>query len=131
MVRWVNDLLAFLSYIYDHLTKFGLKYLETRDKEMTLKEVYSLMEGLFKKEMNELEKRSSRYTIILKLVAQGINTWTMLKNHFLAKGDMISDSRLFELLTTLEKMSLIEKTQSGYRILDPVFERILKGQSTL
>ncbi len=131
MVRWGNDLLAFLSYIYDHLTKFGLKYLETRDKEMTLKEVYSLMEGLFKKEMNELEKRSSRYTIILKLVAQGINSWTMLKNYFLAKGDTINDSRLSELLKALEEISLIEKTQSGYRILDPVFEKIQKGQSTL
>jgi len=31
-------------------------------------------------------------------------------------------------LTTLEKMSLIEKMQNMYRIVDPVFERILKGQ---
>ena len=127
----VSEIVEKIDGIPGYLTLFGVKYLETRNKEMALKEVYSLMEGPFKKEMNELEKRSSRYTIILKLVAQGINTWTMLKNHFLAKGDMISDSRLFELLTTLEKMSLIEKTQSGYRILDPVFERILKGQSTL
>mgnify|MGYP000885904771 FL=1 len=127
----ISEVVEKMDGIPGYLTLFGVKYLETKDKETALREVYSLMEGLFKKEMNELEKRSPRYMTILQLVAQGVNTWTMLKNYFLAKGDMISDSRLSELLRTLEKMSLIEKTQSGYRILDPVFEKILKGQSPL
>nr|WP_241240651.1 hypothetical protein [Thermotoga sp. Ku-13t] len=61
----------------------------------------------------------------MRQIARGINTWSDLKNIFLAKGDFISDSRLYSLLETLEKMSFIEKTQSGYRIVDPVFEKIL------
>ena len=124
----ISEIVEKIDGIPGYLTLFGVKYLETKDKDMALREVYSLMEGLFKKEMNELEKRSPRYTTILQLIAQGINTWTMIKNHFIAKGDMISDSRLSDLLTTLEKMSLIEKMQNMYRIVDPVFERILKGQ---
>jgi len=125
----ISEIVEKIDGIAGYLTLFGVKYVETRDKENALREVYSVMEGLFKKEMNELEKRSPRYTTILKLIAQGINTWTMLRNHLFAKGDMISDSRLSSLLDNLEKMSIIEKTQDGYKLLDPVFEGILKAQS--
>ncbi|MEJ5229640.1 MAG: hypothetical protein WHT65_06525 [Pseudothermotoga sp.] len=33
---------------------------------------------------------------------------------------------MYSLLETLEKMSLIEKTPEGYRIVDPVMEKVLK-----
>lgn len=44
----------------------------------------------------------------------------------LAKGEFVSDSNLYSLLKTLEKMSFIEKTTEGYKIIDPVLEKVLK-----
>lgn len=55
-----------------------------------------------------------------------MNSWSSLKNLFHAKGDFESDSNLYSLLKTLEKMSFIEKTTEGYKIIDPVLEKVLK-----
>lgn len=121
----VEEIVREIDGIVGYLVLFGVKYLEKKDKDEALKEVFHSVKALFEKEMEELRKRSERYPFILKQIARGINTWSALKNIFLAKGDFISDSRLYSLLETLEKMSFVEKTQSEYRIVDPVFEKIL------
>ncbi|ABQ47741.1 ATPase [Thermotoga petrophila RKU-1] len=121
----VEEIVREIDGIVGYLVLFGVKYLEKKNKDEALKEVFHAVKALFEKEMEELRKRSERYPFILRQISRGINTWSALKNIFRAKGDFIGDSRLYSLLETLEKMSFIEKTQSGYRIVDPVFEKIL------
>ncbi|MDK2785659.1 MAG: uncharacterized protein PWQ80_338 [Thermotoga sp.] len=111
--------------IVGYLVLFGVKYLEKKNKEEALREVFHTVKFLFEKELDELKRRSERYLFVLGQIARGINTWSALKNIFHAKGDFISDSRLYSLLETLEKMSFVKKTQNGYRIVDPVLEKIL------
>lgn len=109
-----------------YLVLFGMKYIDVRDTFLALEEVYRTMEALMKREIDELERRSRRYLKILKLVSLGINTWTGLKNYFYSSGDRISDSRLYELLQSLTKMTFIEKREGKYKIVDPVLEEVLR-----
>jgi len=102
-----------------------MKYIDVKNASLALEEVYRTMEVLMKKEIDELERRSRRYLKILKLVSLGINTWTGLKNYFYSSGDKISDSRLYELLQSLMKMTFIEGKEK-YKIVDLALEEVLK-----
>ena len=121
-----EDVVREIDGIPGYLVIFGLKYLETGDEGKAMEEVYRTMEILFEKELSELEKRSRRYKTILRLISRGVNTWSSLKRRLSSKNSPISDSSLYILLKNLEKMSLVEKTRDGYRIVDPVMEKILR-----
>lgn len=93
-----------------YLVLFGVKYIGSKNEGTALAEVFDTARILFEEELDELKRRSPRYLFILKQLAQGVNSWFSLKNLFHAKGDFVSDSNLYSLLKTLEKMSFIEKT---------------------
>lgn len=122
----LEEIVSELDGVVGYLVLFGVKYLETRDREGALREVLSTLKALFERELSELSRRSPRYLFLLKSVAQGINTWSGLRNVLHARGDIIGDSRLYSLLEVLEKMSLIEKTPDGYKITDVVLGKMLK-----
>lgn len=122
----LNEVVKIIDGIPGYLVHFGLKYIETRDKNKALEGMYSSLEGFIKNELSELSKRSGRYEKILRLIAQGINSWSQLKNWFYSKGDRISDSRLQNLLNNLIKLSYIVKAEEGYEIIDPVLKNLLK-----
>lgn len=120
-----NEVVKKIDGIAGYLVLFGVKYLEKKSKDKALDEVFHTAKALFEKELNELKKRSPRYLSILKYIAQGANSWSAVKNICYANRDFVADSRLYSLLGTLEKMSLIEKTAKGYKIVDPVLEKLL------
>ncbi|HEW92771.1 MAG TPA: ATP-binding protein [Thermotogaceae bacterium] len=122
----LSEIVKIIDGIPGYLVHFGLKYVETGDKCEALKSMYHTLEGLIKNELSELSKRSERYEKVLKLIAQGINTWSQLKNWFYSKNDRISDSRLQNLLINLMKLSYISKSKEGYEIIDPVLKDLLK-----
>jgi len=122
----LSEVVKQLDGIVGYLVLFGLKYMTMKNKDKALQEVFSTMSVLFEKELSEITKRSPRYMTVLKSIAIGINTWTGLKNVLHAKGDFVSNSRLFSVLETLQKLSLVEKFQDRYRITDQVLERILR-----
>ena len=124
-----EEVIREIDGIPGYLVIFGLKYLETGDERKAIEEVYRTMEALFEKELSELEKRSRRYTIVLRLISKGVNTWSSLKKRLSSKNSSISDSSLYILLKNLEKMSIVEKTKEGYKISDPVMEKILRRKA--
>ncbi len=124
----LEEVVSQIDGIPGYLVLFGLKYLETRNVKRALEEVFSTMEVLFSKELEELDRRSRRYRTILKLVASGVKSWSGIKRYFASTGEPISDSRLHSLLLNLEKMSFVEKTRDGYRISDPVLVRVISRQ---
>lgn len=121
----LNEVVKKIDGIAGYLVLFGVKYIEKKSKDKALDEVFHTAKALFEKELSELKKRSPRYLSILKYIAQGANNWSALKNVCYANRDFVADSRLYSLLGTLEKMSLIEKTAKGYKIVDPVLEKLL------
>lgn len=111
------------------LVDFGLAYLRYGSLEDALREVYVKAEGFVRGELEILERRSPRYTELLKAVASGHSSWEALRRYMEARG-VRSTSTLSRLLRGLEKMGWVEKQLVGgrprYRVSDPVVERVLK-----
>ncbi len=72
----------------------------------------------------ELEKIISpsrdRYLAILEAIASGLVSWSSIRSYTISKTGPISDKRFSDLLKNLIRYSIIEKTSSGYRIIDPL-----------
>jgi hypothetical protein len=116
-----------LDGIPGYLVLFGNKYKENLNYEEAILQVHQTMKGMVEGELKELEKRSSRYIMTLKYIASGVKTWSGLKRVFIADGDNIGDSRLYEILRVLETTSWIEKSSDNkYKIVDPVLEKVLR-----
>ena len=122
-----EDVVERIDGIPGYLVLFGMKYLETKDMERAVKAVYETMKSLVKKELKELEKRSKRYKKALKFISKGVDSWSDLKRSFHALGDNISDSRLYEILQNLMKMSFVEEVKGRYKIVDSVLKEVFKS----
>ncbi len=67
---------------------------------------------------NLIKARSRRYAYALKAIAKGAKTWARVKEALEeAEGTTISSSVLHNVLTTLEKLSIIR----NYEFLDPIY----------
>ncbi|WP_342764723.1 ATP-binding protein [Thermococcus sp. Bubb.Bath] len=112
------------------LVEFGRSYLRTGDFDKAIENVLKTARGFVRGELGELEKRSPRYPVILKAIAQGFNRWNLIRDYLLSGGMRVPNSRLANLLRNLEKMSWIEEDFSSgekrYRLVDPVIERVLR-----
>ncbi|MEM2021686.1 MAG: ATP-binding protein [Zestosphaera sp.] len=76
---------------------------------------------------NIVKERGKRYALILKGVAEGADTWSSLKRYVEEKeGTTISSSILYNLVKTLEGMSIIH----DYRFLDPIYREAALKLST-
>ena len=72
-------------------------------------------------ELEEVAKRSTLYIAILAELKDGVKTWSELKSALEKRlKRVVSNPQLANLLNTLSQLSLIEKTASGYRALDPL-----------
>ncbi len=118
--------LDYLDGIPGWLVEFGYNYSITRNFETSLAKVFSKAEKFIAGEIKEMEKRSRRYTLILKAIAMGFNRWERIREFLEARDRAIPNSRLADLLKTLEKMSWIRRENERYRIIDPVVERVIK-----
>lgn len=98
---------------------FGMKYISTKNRDEALQEVFSTMRSMFEKSFQKSLKE-------VHVIANDASIWSSLKNVLHAEGDFISDSRLYEALKTLQKMSLIESTPDGYKISDKLLEKLLR-----
>ncbi len=111
-----------------YLVQFGMRYSETRDFNIAMKETIKTITGMIKGELEELDRKSRRYVKTLKYVANGADTWSKIKNTFIANGDALSDSRLFEILSNLEKMCWLSKEKgekTRYSITDSVVKHVI------
>ncbi len=126
----IQKAVEILDGIPGYLVEFGNRYTQFSDLDKAIKSTFQSISGMVNGEIEELKSRSPRYVEILKYISNGINTWSALKNTFFAKGDTISDSRLYETLKNLEKMTWIkqENNRGEYAIIDSVLQEILKKQ---
>jgi len=70
-----------------------------------------------------VRQRGERYARVLKLIAEGCDTWSKLKRRLEeVEGGTVSTSALSNILNTLEKLSIVR----DYRFLDPVYREAAK-----
>ncbi|WP_457752434.1 AAA family ATPase [Thermococcus sp.] len=109
------------------LVEFGFNYWKGGSFERAIERTIERARTMIREELLELEKRSSRYSLILRAVAMGLSRWSNIKDYVEAKGGPITNARLSALLKNLEKMGWIKKESGEYKIIDPLVERILRG----
>ncbi len=113
-----------------YLIQFGIKYSETHNFDLAMQETLKTISGMIKGELEELDRKSRRYIKVLKYIASGADTWSKIKRMFIVNNDVISDSRLYDLLNNLEKMCWTSKEKGEktlYKITDPVVKKVLRG----
>ncbi len=108
------------------LVEFGFHYWKRGDFERALDMTMRKARALIREELKELEKRSGRYSLILRAIAIGLTSWSAIKDYVEVKAGPVTNARLSELLRNLEKMGWITRENGKYRIIDPVVENVLK-----
>ncbi len=124
-----EKVIAALGGLPGYLIQFGIMYSESQDFELAMQETLKIISGMIEGELKELDRKSQRYVKVLKYIANGANTWSKIKNMLIANDDVISDSRLYEILNNLEKMCWISKKKGEkilYNITDSVVNIHLK-----
>jgi len=109
------------------LVEFGFNYWKGGSFERAMERTVERARAMIREELLELEKRSPRYSLILRAIAMGLSRWREVKDYVEAKSGPITNARLSALLKNLEKMGWVRKENGEYRIIDPLVEKILKG----
>jgi len=122
----INTAVEELDGIPGWLVEFGFHYWKRGDFERALDMTMRKARALIREELLELEKRSGRYSLILRAVAMGLTSWSSIKDYVEAKAGPVTNARLSDLLRNLEKMGWITRKDGKYRIIDPVVEKVLR-----
>ncbi|MEM2339128.1 MAG: ATP-binding protein, partial [Nitrososphaerales archaeon] len=104
------------------LTYFGYMCYESggASKE-TIKAVTEKALGLVEKELEGLFKRSIQYKHVLKAISLGATSWSSIKRAVEAWiGRMLTNAEATRFLNTLINLSIVEKTDGEYKIIDPL-----------
>ena len=124
----IERAVSVLDGIPGWLVLFGVKYLEKGDFDNALKASLEVARALVLGEMSELERRSRRYTQILRAIALGYDRWSLIREYLAVKGMKTPEPRLYELLKNLKKMGWIEERNERYFLTDPIVGLILGKQ---
>ncbi|WP_056934733.1 AAA family ATPase [Thermococcus barophilus] len=112
------------------LVEYGFHYLHSNDPQKALEYTMKKARQSILEELKELERRSKRYTLILKAVALGFDRWEKIKEYLETHGGRITNARFSSLLKNLERMSWIKSElkdgKKVYSMTDPVIERVLR-----
>ena len=122
----INTAVEELDGIPGWLVEFGFHYWKRGDFERALDMTMRKARALIREELLELEKRSGRYSLILRAVAMGLASWSSIKDYVEAKAGPVTNARLSDLLRNLEKMGWVTRKEGKYRIIDPVVEKVLR-----
>ncbi len=120
-----EDVIEILDGTPGYLVQFGVKYIESGDVNEALNSTIKTISVMLEGEIEELNRRSRRYAEVLKVLSGGPKTWSGIRDAFFANADPLSDSRLYDALTNLEKMCWIKKENNLYEVIDPVMNRVI------
>ncbi len=123
-----------LDGIVGWLVHFGLKFIETGNKEEVIEEVVEEASNLVLEELNNfLEKHKpaeKRFFEVLRAVAIGKSSWQEIKGYMESiERRSIPDASLGRVLRGLLRASFLEKVVEGrnirYKIPDPILEHVV------
>ncbi|WP_335343153.1 AAA family ATPase [Pyrococcus kukulkanii] len=121
----IEKAVNFLDGIPGWLVEFGYSYIHTKSFEEAMEKVLKKAEAMILGEVKELEKKSPRYSLILKAISLGLDRWKLIKEYIEVRAGEVPNSRLANLLKNLEKMGWIRKEKGRYRIIDPVVREVI------
>ncbi|WP_394326730.1 AAA family ATPase [Thermococcus chitonophagus] len=121
----IEKAVNFLDGIPGWLVEFGYSYIHTKSFEEAMEKVLRKAEAMIIGEVRELEKKSPRYSLILKAISLGLDRWELIKEYIEVRAGEVPNSRLANLLKNLEKMGWIRKEEGRYRIIDPVVRKVI------
>jgi len=124
---YLEEIVEAVDGIPGWLTLAG-NYIAARRKLIDVEEVKRQAVNMAARELEELGKtHGPRILRVLKLLAEGYNSWTRLKKKLEEiEGRTVSKSSLSRILHTLEKLSIIE----NYSFLDPIYREAAKQLTT-
>lgn len=125
----VEDAVANIDGIAGWLTYYGnYRYIKKLSHKEALQKIYTEGSKITLAELERLiEKSRSRYTQILKAIANGADSWSNIKDYVILKSGKISDARFTGLIESLIKFGFIEKVESKYSISDPILSYAIKN----
>jgi AAA+ ATPase superfamily predicted ATPase len=110
------------------LTYFGYSIAESHSFNMeVLNDVTEKALKLVHEELDKIFKRSKYYIYVLKAISLEINTWSSIKRAIEAwLGRPFQNAQISRLLKTLLELSIVEKKNEKYFILDPLIAEYCK-----
>ncbi|MFA4701937.1 AAA family ATPase [Pyrococcus kukulkanii] len=121
----IEKAVEFLDGIPGWLVEFGYSYIHTKNFKEAMEKVLRKAEAMILGEIKELEKKSPRYSLILKAISLGLDRWELIKEYIEVRAGEVPNSRLASLLRNLEKMGWVKKEEGRYRIIDPVVREVI------
>ena len=120
----VEEVLDRVDGIPGWLTYFGYKYCRRPSPEI-VNEVFSEAKRLVLEEIRKLP--SKYYVYALKAISIGYKQWKNIKQAIeLWTNHPLTNAQTTRILQTLVKLSLIEKEDNEYKILDPIIAEAVK-----
>ncbi|MEM2021357.1 MAG: ATP-binding protein [Zestosphaera sp.] len=104
------------------LTYFGCLSVESGSPSVeAVNDVNEKALRLVEDELRGLFKRSRYYMHVLKAISLGMSTWSSIKKAVEAwLGRPLQNAQFTRLLETLVKLSIVEKADNEYKVLDPM-----------
>ncbi|WP_243679377.1 hypothetical protein [Vulcanisaeta distributa] len=118
LVRAINEFDGIIGW----LTYFGYNYAIRGVADFDA--IRSMAVSMARDELINLlgVMRSTRYRIILKILGEGPARWSFIKSRLeIIEGRYVSDTALSNLLSTLVNMSIVEKRDDEYTMIDPIY----------
>jgi len=112
----LEEAVNFFDGIPGWLTFFGNEYARGNKKIESIK---NIAVNLALKEIKNIVKiRGRRYALVLKVIAEGVDSWSKIKRYVEEReGVTVSSSILSNVINSLEDMSIVK----DYKFLDPVY----------
>jgi len=123
----IEETVGELDGIVGWLTLYGYnRYLGMSHRE-ALNRLKEDARRLILAEFSALEKRSHRYELAMRAVANGKHRWKEIKETVeLLEGKRIDDKNFSNVLNNLVRYGYLEKTVDGYFIPDPLVEHAFR-----
>ncbi len=125
----INEVVDKLDGIIGWLTAYGFYSLEKGHEEAlkkTLTEGSKIIADEIEKFLSNRKIARKRYLSILSLLSIKPLTWTEIERGLTVRGDKVPESRLSQLLESLQDYGFVEKANGHYKLSDPLIVGAVK-----
>ncbi|MDJ0269166.1 MAG: ATP-binding protein [Aigarchaeota archaeon] len=119
----IIDAVEKLDGVVGWLALYGYTATRNPDKEPKeiLQQVITEAKSVATQELRKLIYASHNYRLVLKAVAEGVDEWSKIKRRIESwSGKYMSNAALTRLLTRLQNLSIVGKSNGRYFFLDPI-----------
>ena len=119
----IMDAVEILDGVVGWLALYGYTATRNPDKKLReiLQQVITEAKSVAAQELRKLIYTSHNYGLVLRAIAEGVDEWSKIKKRVESwSGKYMSNTALTRLLTRLQNLSIIGKSNGRYFFLDPI-----------